>query len=205
MKKTIWRPLVLGLVLGTVAGLTTAAGLSFLAPGITDNAIGIYATLFFLAAALGGPLAGAIASSLFVIITTFFGPPEVQEILRDPVVFWSNLLSLGIFVTLIGFAYRLCYERVKMPWRLLVWATLIIVYYAMIVPSSVIPQYLLHDEPASEILPAVLYGYEVYWPQAIFDIFITSLVFIALPLSYKRPLWYEPEQKIERIGEVPAN
>ena len=51
MKKTIWQPLVLGVVLGLLAGIATVTGLSFLTPGITDNAIGFYVTLFLLAAA----------------------------------------------------------------------------------------------------------------------------------------------------------
>jgi len=59
MKKTIWRPLVLGVVSGLLAGIATVTGLSFLTPGSTNNTIGFYMTLFLLAAALGGPLAGA--------------------------------------------------------------------------------------------------------------------------------------------------
>jgi len=191
MKKTIWRPLVLGLVLGMLAGITTVSGLSFLTPGITDNAIGFYGTLFLLAAALGGPLAGAIAAMIFVIISTLFGPPEMKEVLSDPATFWPNLLVVATTVALVGFGYRLIFERVKMPARLLAWAGIVVAYYVILIPLSVTPQYLLSGNPFYEILPAVLYGYESFAPQAIFDIVITSLVFIALPVRYVRPLWYE--------------
>jgi hypothetical protein len=190
--KTLWLPLVLGLIFGLLAGIATATGLSFLTPGITDNAIGIYVTLFLLAAALGGPLAGAIAPAIMMVILVIFGPPEMKEIITVPAVFWSNLFALGTTVTLVGFAYRLIFERLKMPVRLLAWAGIILAYYFISIPASIIPQYFLLGDPPSEILPAVLYGYETYIPQAIFDIFFTSLVFIALPRRYRRPLWNKP-------------
>ena len=190
MKKTIWRPLVLGIIFGLLAGIATATGLTFLTPGVTDNAIGFYVTLFLLAAALGGPLAGFIAPVLMLVISAWFGPPEILEIISVPAVFWSNLFASGTTVVLVSFAYRLIFERLKMPVRLLAWVGIIIAYYLLSIPASIIPQYLLLGDPPSEILPAVLYGYQTYFPQAIFDIFFTSLVFIALPIRYRRPLWY---------------
>jgi hypothetical protein len=64
---------------------------------------------------------------------------------------------------------------------------------------------LLRGNPGSEILPAVLYGYEIYYPQAIFDIFITSLVLVALPASFTRPLWYEPKKAPEQNDSMMPN
>jgi len=202
MKRTIWQPLVLGVVSGLLAGIAMVTGLSFLSPGITDNAIGFFVTLFLLAAALGGPLAGVVAPTLFLVIGTWFGPPDVKELLVDPVTFWSNLLALVTSVVLVGLAYRLIFERMKMPARLLAWVGIVTAYYVISIPSSVIPQYWLNENPASEILPAVLYGYEIYYPQAIFDIFFTSLVFIALPKRFRRPLWYLPKQTSEQNSAV---
>jgi hypothetical protein len=190
VKKTIWQPLVLGVVLGLLAGIATVTGLSFLASSFDTNAvIGIYAPLLLLAAALGGPLAGAIASTMLVIISTLFGPPDLQEVLREPAVFWSNVLAVGTVVVLVGIAYRLVFERVGMPARLLAWAGIVIAYYFIQVPASITPQRLLLGE--SGLIPAILFTYKSFIPQAIFDIFITSLVFIALPSSYRRPLWYK--------------
>jgi hypothetical protein len=100
VKKTIWQPLALGVVLGVLAGISTATGLSFLTSGITDNAIGFYGTLLLLAAALGGPLAGVIASTLLITISTLFGPPDMKAVLSDPIAFWSNLLAVGTTVAL---------------------------------------------------------------------------------------------------------
>ncbi|MCC6191867.1 MAG: hypothetical protein IT318_22795 [Anaerolineales bacterium] len=194
MKKTIWQPLVLGVTFGLLAGIATATGLSFLTPGITDSAIGFYVTLFLLAAAQGGPLAGATASGLWVAISAWFGPPDMKAIIGIPSIFWSNLLALGSFTALVGVAYRWIFEHMKMPARLLPWAGIVIAFYLITPPSAITLQYYLLGDPASEILPAILATYMTYIPQAIFDIVFTSLVFIALPVRYRRPQWYEPKK-----------
>lgn len=193
MKKTIWQPLILGTALGILAGIATVTGLSFLTPGITANAVGFYGTLLLLSAALGGPLAGAIASAIFLVISALFGSPDLKAVITDPAVFWSNLLAVGTILALVGFAYRFIFERWRMPARLLPWAGIVIAYYLLVSPVSITLQNLSVDT-ASLILPEVLYSYETYIPQAIFDIFITSLIFIALPLRYSRPLWFESTQ-----------
>jgi MFS family permease len=193
MKKTIWQPLILGTALGLLAGIATVTGLSFLTPGITANAVGFYGTLLLLSAALGGPLAGAIASAVFLVISALFGSPDFKAVITVPAVFWSNLLVVGTILALVGFAYRFIFERWRMPARLLPWVGIVIAYYLLVSPVSITLQNLLVDT-ASLILPEVLYSYEKYIPQAIFDIFITSLVFIALPSRYNRPLWYESTQ-----------
>jgi hypothetical protein len=197
MKKTIWQPLLLGTVLGLLAGTASATDLSFLTPGITDSAIGFFVTLFLLAAAFGGPLAGAIAPILWVIITASYGSPEMVEALSSPDTYWSNLIALSTFTALVGFAYRLIFERVKMPLRLLPWAGIVITYYVITLPSAIIPQHYISGEPGYEILPAILASYKIYFPQAIFDIFFTSLVFIALSSRYLKPLWI-PQRPVEK-------
>jgi hypothetical protein len=202
MKRTIWRPLVLGVASGLLAGTTSATGFMFIVPGTdSDNAVGFYMTLLLLAAALGGPLAGAIASTLLITLSSFFGSPDQQAIMSDPVVFWTNMLVVGTLVALVGLAYRLVFERTKMPVRLLLWAGIVIVMYTINSPANLVLQYTLHGEAG--ILPAVLGSYRVYVPQAIFDIVFTSLVFVALPSSYTHPLWYEPVQVLEQNDEIP--
>lgn len=201
MKKTIWQPLVLGIILGSLAGISLVTGLTFLTPGLATNAMGFYVTLLLLSAALGGPLGGIVASVSMIIISALFGSPEMKAIITIPAVFWSNVLMLGIIETLVGFGYRLIFERMRMPARLLPWVGIVIAYYLLNSPISIALQYFLLGDPLSEILPAVLYSYQTYVPQAIFDIFITSLIFIALPARYLRPLWYEskkaPDGKIQ--------
>lgn len=188
MKKTIWRPLVLGVVFGLLAGIAAVTDLTFIVPAAgSTNVVGFYMTLLLLAAALGGPLAGAIASTLSIAIPALFGPPDTVEIWSDPVVLWTNLLVVGTLMVLVGFAYRAIFERVKMPWCLLPWAGIVMAVYIIVAPANLALQYYLHGEVG--VLPVILTTYRIYIPQAIFDILCTSLVFIALPVRYRRPLW----------------
>jgi len=191
VKKIIWQPLVLGIALGLLAGISIVTGLTFLTPGLATNAIGFYATLLLLSAALGGPLAGVVASVSMIIISALFGSPEMKAVITIPAIFWTNVLVQGVVVILAGFGYRLIFERMRMPARLLPWAGIVIAYYLLSNPFSLTLQYFLLGDPMSEVIPAVLYSYQTFVPQAIFDIFITSLIFIALPTRYLKPLWYE--------------
>jgi hypothetical protein len=192
VKRTIWRPLFLGVALGLLAGVSTITGLSFLVPGTdTESAVGFFMTLFLLAAALGGPMAGAIAPVLWAATAALFGPPEMKEILSEPVVFWSNTIVLGMLMVMVGIGYRLIFERVRMPIRLIPCAGFVIAVY-FINPLLLIPAqyYLLGGVDA---LPAIIFSYKTYFPQEVFDIFFTSLVFVALPASFIRPLWVEAQ------------
>ena len=202
MNKTIWQPLVLGIALGALAGISIITGLTFLTPGLATNAIGFYVALLLLSAAIGGPLAGVVASSSMIIISALFGLPEMKAIITIPSIFWSNVLALGTIEILIGYGYRYIFEHMKMPVRLLPWAGIVIAYYLLSNPISITLQYFLLGDPLSEVPPAILYSYQTYVPQAIFDIFITSLIFIALPSRYLRPLWYEPKKAPKQNSEV---
>lgn len=175
--------------MGVLAGITTITGLSFLTPGIDfNNAIGIYMTILLLSAALGGPLAGALAVTLFIAITALFGPPDMKAIMSDPIVLWTNLFIIGTLIIMVGFAYRWIFERIKMPARLLLWAGVVIAVYLINIPANILIQFYFFKEAG--VLPAIISSYQDYLPQAIFDIFITSLVFIALPVRFTHPLWY---------------
>lgn len=201
MKKTIWQPVVLGIAFGLLAGIAMVTGLSFLLSSTgASNVIGFFMVLFMLSAALGGPLAGAITSTICVLFVALFGAPDMKAVSSDPVVLWTNVVVIGTLVALIGFAYRLIFERVKMPGRLLPWAGIVIAFYLLSSPINISIQFTLNGE--SGILSAVLSSYKDYFPQALFDIFFTSLVFIALPARYRRPLWYESKKASDQSGDT---
>ena len=203
MKKTIWLPIVLGVGMGLLAGIATVTGLSFIVSGSnTSNAIGIYSIFLLISAALGGPLASAITPALWLVISAFYGPPAMKEVLSDPITFWTNIIALGIYLALVSFVYRVIYERVSTPWRFFYWAATVVVFYLLALPSSITPQFYLSGSTISEILPAVRSGYLTYIPQVIFDIVITSLVFVALPPRYRRPLWYEASKAPDQSAGI---
>ena len=192
MKKTIWIPLVLGAVFGVVAGASWAANLTFLAGGW---AIGFYVVFYLLAAALGGPISSILSVSLVLIIVIFLGPADIKVIASNPIIFTTNWIVISIELILISFVYRLIFERLKMPTRLLPWIGMVILYYVILVPTLSYSQTMLGypvPQPVSEFITA---SYKGYIPQVIADIVITSLIFFALPERYRRPLWYERKKK----------
>ena len=189
MKRAIVQPIAFGTIFGLLAGTVIVAGLTFLTPGLTANAIGFYGSLFLISSALGGPLAGALSPFIALSISASFGSPEMQELLAAPEVFWPNTVTAGLSLALVGLAYRRIFERLKMPLRLVAWGGIIAAYYILLIPTNNAAQNLLLNDPVSEILPEILYGFQTLYPQAIFDIFFTSLVFIAMPARFRRPLW----------------
>ena len=190
MKKTVWLPPLAGLVFGGLAGAATVTGLSFLVESSdTSSAIGFFMTLLLLAAAFGGPLAGVIAPAVFISLSLWYGPPDMRAVLSEPAIFWTNTLVLGLLCVGVALAYRRIFERGRMPGRLLPWAGVVLVLYLLTSPINITLQWLLVG--GVEPLPAILFSYRAYWPQALFDIFVTSLIFVALPERYRRPWWYE--------------
>jgi hypothetical protein len=101
------------------------------------------------------------------------------------------MIVLSGLLALVGLAYRWIFERTKMPLRLLLWAGIVVAVYILNSPIIIsLQSYLLGDVDA---LPAILFTYRTYVLQAIFDVFVTSLIFVALPERYRRPWWYEPK------------
>jgi hypothetical protein len=199
MKKTIWLPPLTGLVFGGLAGAATITGLSFLVESPdTSSAIGFFMTLLLLAAAFGGPLAGIIAPAVFVTLSWWHGPADMKAVLSEPAVFWTNTVVLGVLCAGVALAYRRIFERGRMPGRLLPWAGVVLVLYLLTSPINITLQWLLVE--GVEPLPAILFSYRAYWPQALFDIFVTSLIFVALPERYRRPWWYTPMRAPEPGG-----
>ena len=107
---------------------------------------------------------------------------------------------MGGFMALIGLGYRLIFERMKMPARLLPWVGIVFVLYALH-PSIL---FILQTNPSdiNIILTYAIQGFKNSTPQMLFDIFFTSLVFVALPSSLAHPLWYVSRKTPDQIGEV---
>lgn len=142
-------------------------------------------------AALTGPIGGIIVGTLAGVGEAFIGDPDA----RIPVASLLAHISGGLWL---GFAYKkLVYERLQMPIRLLGWAGLILTfYYVFAVPGFVIGQLLVYPDIYAEFYGEGATFAQAYailgkgaLPEAILTTVITSLVFLALPRKYRRPLW----------------
>ena len=209
MKKTIWIPIVIGLAFGLISGITFATNLSFtiIGEGGAKSGVGFYTIFWLLAAAFGGPLAGVISGVVGILIAGFFGIPEIKAVVSDVVTLWSNVIAFGcIALPIVSLIYRLIFERLKMPLRLLAWAGCVIIgYYAVGLVVNMILQFLFRDfSPTSKAMFAAFDNqwwqvlpvfFRSFLPQIVADIIITSLTFLGLPERYRRPLWYERKKK----------
>jgi len=187
MKKTIWQPMILGLALGGLTGIAMATGLSISLPDSVGgiNIVGFHMALFLLSAAIGGPLAGAITPMTCLAVAALFGTPDLRSSITEPLSFWTNSIVMGVFMALIGFGYRVIFERMKLPARLLPWIGIILVHYAFHSPVLEFAQ-----TSSVKFMRSLSGSLEFYTAQIIFDIIFTSLVFIALPSSFAHPMWY---------------
>ena len=201
MKKTIWLPVIFGLALGLLAGIAMAVGLSISLPDSAGgiNIVGFHMALFLLSAAIGGPLAGAITPITSLITAILFGPPDLRAFLVDPLSFWTNSFLMGAFMALIGFCYRAIFERMKIPVRLLPWIGIILAHYAFHPP---ILEFLQTGKV--NFIRSMVGALDFYTLQILFDVFFTSLVFIALPASFAHPLWYASKKALDQHNRVQA-
>jgi hypothetical protein len=182
--------LITALLFGGVALVIVLAELIIPIPGtgVVTDPREIFTTF---GAAVTGPLGGIIVGVLAGIGEAFIGDPQS----RIPLASLLAHVSGGLWL---GFAYkRLAYERLEMPLRLLGWTGLVLIfYYVFAVPGFIIGQlsfypdlYIeFYGEGASFAQAYAILGKGAL-PEALFTSVITSLVFVALPRKYRRPLW----------------
>jgi len=188
MKKTIWLPLVFGLGFGILAGISLAANIAY--ADASGYSAGIYPIFFLLAFALGGPLSALITVTVTVAIAALWGYPALKDLFMTyPSFMIINLLANAIAGIVSGLAYRFVYQRIKMPVRLLPWAGIVLLHYVIAVWIT--------GEGARALIPDVqlVSGFFETLRISILEMvavfLITSLIWIALPEHYRRPLWYE--------------
>lgn len=175
MNKKVWISILIAFIFGLVALTIVLAGFVIPIPGtgVVTDPREIFDTI---GSALTGPL-GAIIIGILAAIREPGGIPL------------ASLLGHIAGTLWMAFAYkRFVYERMQMPSRLVGWAILIIVYYYLfVIPGFVIGLAAFYGETN----PLTLYvdlakGVVV---ELLITTTVTTLVLLALPQKYHRPLW----------------
>jgi len=167
--------LIVALAFGLVALGIVLVGFIIPIPGTTivTDPREIFVTL---GSALSGPI-GALIIGFLAGIAEPGGIPL------------ASLLGHTAGALWMAFAYKkLVYERFEMPRRLLAWALSIVVYYyVFVVPGFVIGLTLFYGEtdPIS-LYKALAIGVIT---ETVIATVVTSLVWVALPRAYHKPLW----------------
>ena len=196
IKKTIWIPIVGGLIFGALSFLISAVNFTI---SISDDLIlGPWEILNTLSAALFGPLGllitqlGMDTGAYFYLIKGVYpAPQDIHFIMGDYVAHVLAMLATA-------FGYRFFYTRVKMPFLLVGWVVTLIIFYTVLWFIQV-PLF----NAAVPGLGATFMGYlSSAIPEFITTSVITSLILLALPQRLRRPQWYESKQTLDRSGKI---
>ncbi len=184
------RVFAIALAFGAVALVIVIAELFVPIPGtgVVTDPREIFTTL---GAALTGPVGGLIIGVLAGIGEAFIGAPAD----RIPLASLLAHVAGGLWM---GWAYKkLVFNRMQMPMLVLGWAALVVVYYFVFaIPGFVVGQSLFYPDQyvafygeGASLIEAYLTLSQGVVPEALITTLITSLVIVALPRRYRRPLW----------------
>ena len=184
------KVIAVSLTFGGVALVVVLAKLIIPIPGtnVVTDPREIFSTL---GAALTGPIGGLIVGVLAGIGEAFIGAPAE----RIPLASLLAHVAGGLWM---GWAYKkLVFNRMQMPMLVLGWAALVVVYYFVFaIPGFVVGQSLFYPDQyvafygeGASLIEAYLTLSQGVVPEALITTLITSLVIVALPRRYRRPLW----------------
>jgi len=191
MKKTIRTSIIGGLIFGALSYLITVANITVQVSA--DIILGPWEIINTLSAALFGPiglliteLGLDISGYVYFIKGTFPAPQDIYFMVGD---YFAHTISMF----LVAFGYRFIYQRLKMPRLLAGWVLLMGIYYLVEVA--------LAASLFNIAVPGLGASYAVYFSNVRLEFIlvtgITSLILVALPERYRRPLWYESKQAPE--------
>jgi len=189
VKKTIWMPLVLGAALGLVDFISLAV--NFLIPLGPLGATGPQEIFLTISAALGGPLGLLVANFLHESgVFLFFLKNELS-----PDLLWSSgvlfatadLVAHLVALLAVAYGYRFLYQRAQKLYVFCAgWVLIVCIYYGLLV----FLQFFLLGLVVTGV-PGLSVLYQNNLPEFAVVIIVSTLIWIALPARYRKPLWYE--------------
>ena len=190
MKTTTWIPLVLGCVLGLLDLLSWASDFSL--PIGPYGATGPQEVFITMSAALGGPLGLSATCILHELGNFYFGLQSLfsQEQLSSTGVLYSiaDVLAHILAALIVVYCYKLLHQRAKKVYIFFVgWILILVFYYTILVSLQFLLIGFVIDLPVLAVLLSS------FLPEYLVVAIITTLIWIALPARYTRPLWYEAQ------------
>ena len=175
MSKNIWTVLIVAVVFGLIAITIVLASFTIPIPGtgVVTDPREIFVTI---GSALTGPI-GALIIGIFAGIMEPGGIPLASLL---------GHIAGGLWA---AFIYKtFVYERLQMPIRLAGWVMLVIIYYyVFVVPGFVIGLTAFYGETNPVGLYMALAKGVI--AEVLITTTITTLVLLALPKKYHKPLW----------------
>jgi len=187
MKKTIWRPLVLGIALGLLDFISF--GVHWVIQIASFGAIGPQEILVVISAALGGPVGLFVANFLQELgmhIYLLKGDFPGQRLLEVSISI-ADFIAHTIALLAVAYCYKFLHRRAKKATTFFAgWILITVIYYILLLPL----QSLVHNLLVPDLLPlfTLVRGAP---PEFLMVAIISTLILIALPVRYRRPLWIE--------------
>jgi len=188
MKKNIWLPIIIGTIFAVL--ILMVSEVEFVIPLGNNYSIGIGEIFNMFSSALGGPIA-VIVTLLVASVGHFLLNPDLYAnsqfifiVIADAVVHMAAMLMVAIIY------YRILYPRVRkigffvMGW----WLTTGIYYYLILLPLQVA---LLNFADPGFVATYPSFA-RIFFPEFLGTGVITTLLWFALPVRFRRPQWLEP-------------
>ena len=201
VKKTIWIPIVIGMVSATL--IIAAAEANFFIPLGNGSAMGIGELFTTLSAALGGPIASIVTIFAVYGVIGMLHPEYLPDTISTYIMAADAIAHLcAMLVVAIGY-YKLLYPRaVKTGIFSAGWFLLVGVYYYLaLLPLSVVLLNLVDPSHGATYLVFA----RNFIPEALGTAVITTLVWVASPVHYRRPQWIETGNSPEQSDKIHVN
>jgi hypothetical protein len=185
MKKTAWSPIAIGMA--SAALIIAAAEANFFIPLGPDTSMGIGELFTTLSAAIGGPIASLttifVAYGVVGMLHPEYFPdqPSLYIILEDAIAHLSAMLMVVLIYT------KFLYPRARRTGFFLAgWFLLVCAYYFLaLLPLSVVFLNLIDPSRGATYFDFA----RGFLPEVLGTAIITTLIWLAAPIRYRRPLW----------------
>ena len=201
VKKTIWIPIAIGMA--SAALILAASEANFFIPLGNGSSIGIGELFTTLSASLGGPIASFVTIFVAYGVGSMLHPEYYPDTISISITVADAAAHLcAMLVIAIGY-YKLLYPWVRKTGFFLVgWFLLVCAYYYLaLLPLSVVLLNLA-DPGFGATYPVFARN---FIPEALGTAVITTLVWVASPVRYRRPQWVEPGNTPEQSDKIQVN
>jgi hypothetical protein len=185
IKKTIWIPIIIGIVSAAIILLVSEA--QFVIPLGNNYSVGIGEISNMLSAALGGPIA-VITTVLLTGIGHYLLNIDLYAELRFTLIAITDAFIHMCAMLVVAISYhRILYPRARKTSAFIGgwWLTVGVYYYLALLPLQVV--LLIYVDPDfGATYPSFA---RIFLPEVLGTAIITTLIWLAAPIRYRRPLW----------------
>jgi hypothetical protein len=198
VKKTVWLPVVIGVVSATL--ILLAAEAQFFIPLSKDTSMGIGELFTTISAALGGPIASLVTLLLVYNVHILLHLDQFAEMRSISLAVVDAIAHLCAMLLVAIVYYKLLFPRARKTAIFLVgwWLTVGAFYYLALLPLTVV--FLNFADPDfGATYPSFARD---FLPEFLGTATITTIIWFAAPAHYRRPRWVEPKNASDQIREV---